>query len=104
MDKNPLQEIIDRLFSKLDDPKISNKSYANLMYIAFESRAGLLEDGGLPENDWWANESIEKFTEFIVKANYKVQKRVNPDITMSSESVQLEEALTEVRKQIKNRK
>ena len=95
--ESPLQFLLDKLNENITSDDISNKELARQMCLADEARAGLLEPGGLPENDWWANEAIDEFSRIIIKANYRVQTSINPDIRMPSLEDQISEELVKMK-------
>jgi len=100
--ENPLQDIIQSMFKKLNDPKVTTAKLAQIIMIASESREGLLEEPeNCPaENISWVNESIIEYTKIIVQANHKAQRMLNGDLVPESCDAELEEALTEISQQL----
>jgi hypothetical protein len=81
---------------RIAQPDTKTKKLKEIIVMAVEMRAGLLEPGGLPENDWWANKAIEDFTEVIVRANHRAHQIINPGITMNDLEEQIKEAKAEI--------
>jgi hypothetical protein len=95
-EESPLQSIIDKMLWRIAQPDTKTKKLKEIIVMAVEMRAGLLEPGGLPENDWWANKAIEDFTEVIVRANHRAHQIINPGITMNDLEEQIKEAKAEI--------
>lgn len=100
--ESPLQSIIDNMFSKINDENITTKELAQIIGFAYELREGLLEPGGLPDNDWWVNQAIKDYTEIIVRANFKAHNMLNPGLVPDNLDEQIKDALTEISEKIKN--
>lgn len=95
-EENPLKSITDKLILMVKEADGDTKKLANIICTVVDLREGLLEPGGLPENDWWAEESIRNFTKIIVEANYIATTKINPDLEIPSLEIQIEEALEEL--------
>lgn len=98
LQESPLQSLIDKMFFRINEDSVTTKKLAQIIEIAYESREGLLEPGGLPENDWWANQAIKDFTEIIVRANFKAHSIINPGLVTDNLDEQISEALEEISK------
>jgi hypothetical protein len=102
-EESPLQGLIDKMYLRINDPEVTTKKLAEIIELAYEGREGLLEsEGEAPENDWWAHKAIEDYTKIIVIANYKAQRKINPNIEIGDLDEQIEDALKEVKKRYKS--
>jgi len=101
---SPLQSLIDKLNSRIEDSVVTTKKLSEIIQMAVESRDGLIEAGNEiehpHENDWWANKAIFDFTEIIVRANYKAQTILNPNIDMGDLQDQINGAFEDVKREI----
>lgn len=100
MEQSPIQVLIDRMNIRLNEPDVKTKKLAEIISIASDCRAELLEPGGHPDNHWWANQGIRDFTKIIVTANFKAHRILNPDLVMDDLDTQINEAINEVDKLI----
>jgi len=103
-EESPMKGIIDKMFMRIAEPDVKTKKLAQIIEIAYESREGLLEERGLPEHDWWADQAVLDFTEIIVRANYRAHKILNGDLVPDNLEEQLENAKQEVLLRIEKQK
>lgn len=101
---SPIQSLIDKMEMRINDPDVKTSKLAEIIKMAFECREGLLEPGGLPENDWWAHQAIRDFTKIIVTANYKAHQILNPGLEMDDLETQLKDAMIDANKLIEQKK
>lgn len=95
-EESPLKGLTDKMFMRIAEQNVKTKKLAQIIEIAYDSREGLLEERGLPEHDWWADQAILDFTEIIVRANFKAHQIINPGLGPDNLDQQLEEAKKEV--------
>ncbi len=95
-EESPLQSLIDKMYLRINDPNVKTKKLAEIIEMAYEMREGLLEPGGLPENDWWANKAILDYTEIIVRANHKAQKILNGNLVPDDCEDEVKQAIDEI--------
>lgn len=101
--ESPLQSFIDTMNKKINKSDVSTKKLAEVIEMAVGCREGLLQPGGHPDNDCWANKSIKDFTEIIVKANFKAHTIINPGLVPDNLDQQLKDAMYDVEKSIQDR-
>lgn len=102
--KSPIKSLTDKMFERIAEPNVKTSKLAEIIKLAYECKEGLLEPGGLPENDWWAHQGIKDFTEIIVRANYKAHTILNPGLVPDDLEDQIKEALKDVTEKINSKR
>jgi hypothetical protein len=92
-----LTSILEKMNQRIAEEDVSNQKLAQIIGMAVDMREGLFEIASEKEKGKFnlegMEEDAEELTRVIVRANYKAQRRINPNIPMPSVEEQIEEAL-----------
>jgi hypothetical protein len=102
--ESPIKSLTDKMFKRITESDVKTSQLAKIIKLAVDCKGGLLEPGGLPENDWWAHQGIKDFTEIIVRANYKAHTILNPGLVPNDLEDQIKEALKDVTEKINSQR